>query len=142
MKLFSILVAGLSLFIFYRSPYLNDKKKQDTYSIEIFIKKLSSEKGQIMLLLQDDNKKVLHKKAVKVEGIPFKTSLENIPAGTYSLKFFHDENENEKMDLNLFGIPKEQYGFSNNANGVMGPPKFEKTLFEVTKDETLYLIAR
>jgi uncharacterized protein (DUF2141 family) len=28
-------------------------------------------------------------------------------------------------------------GFSNDAMGKFGPPKFEKTVFEVTKDTTI-----
>ncbi len=29
------------------------------------------------------------------------------------------------MDKNLLGIPTEDYAFSNNALGKMGPPSFE-----------------
>ncbi len=38
-----------------------------------------------------------------------------IPPGTYAIKLHIDENENEKLDTNFLGIPKEQYGISNNA---------------------------
>jgi uncharacterized protein (DUF2141 family) len=33
------------------------------------------------------------------------------------------------MDNNFFGIPKEQYGFSNNARALFGPPNFEDASF-------------
>lgn len=39
----------------------------------------------------------------------------DIPAGTYAIKLHIDENENGKLDTNFLGIPKEQYGTSNNA---------------------------
>lgn len=32
--------------------------------------------------------------------------------GEYSFAIYHDINENEKLDSNIFGIPKEPYGFS------------------------------
>ena len=39
----------------------------------------------------------------------------DIPPGTYAVKLHIDENENGELDTNFLGIPKEQYGTSNNA---------------------------
>ena len=39
----------------------------------------------------------------------------DIPPGTYAVKLHIDENENGKLDTNFLGIPKEQYGISNNT---------------------------
>ena len=39
----------------------------------------------------------------------------DIPPGTYAFKLHIDENENGKLDTNFIGIPKEQYGISNNV---------------------------
>jgi len=36
-----------------------------------------------------------------------------------------------KIDKNFLGIPKEQFGFSNNAMGKLSAPSFEKAMFEV-----------
>ena len=55
--------------------------------------------------------------------------FENMPYGTYSIKAFHDENGNSRLDKDVLGIPTEQYGFSNNARGRFGPPPFVKTAF-------------
>jgi len=44
--------------------------------------------------------------------------------GNYAVTLFHDENGNEELDSNLFGIPTEGYGFSNDARGSLGPPSF------------------
>lgn len=52
-----------------------------------------------------------------------------IPAGTYAVACFHDENKNGKMDTGLFGIPTEGAVVSNHAKGFMGPPSFEKAKF-------------
>jgi uncharacterized protein (DUF2141 family) len=54
-----------------------------------------------------------------------------LPAGTYAIGIFHDVNLNNKMDNNFFGVPKEQYGFSNNARAFFGPPTFETAAFEL-----------
>jgi uncharacterized protein (DUF2141 family) len=52
-----------------------------------------------------------------------------IPAGTYAVACFHDENKNGKLDTGMFGIPKEGTVASNHAKGFMGPPSFDKAKF-------------
>tara|TARA_B100000287_G_C20266459_1_gene636179 strand:- start:8 stop:430 length:423 start_codon:yes stop_codon:yes gene_type:complete len=59
----------------------------------------------------------------------YKGSFE-IPPGTYAIGVYIDENDNEKLDTNFLGIPKEQYGFSNNARA-FGIPKFEAASFSL-----------
>jgi uncharacterized protein (DUF2141 family) len=36
-----------------------------------------------------------------------------------------------KIDKNFLGIPKEQFGFSNNAMGRLSAPSFEQAKFQV-----------
>ena len=54
-----------------------------------------------------------------------------LPDGIYAIGLYVDSNKNEKLDTNFFGIPKEQFGFSNNAKGRFGPPLFESASFEL-----------
>ena len=54
-----------------------------------------------------------------------------LPPGTYAIGIFHDANLNNRLDNYFFGVPREQYGFSNNARGFMGPPWFEDAAFLV-----------
>jgi uncharacterized protein (DUF2141 family) len=49
----------------------------------------------------------------------------------------HDENDNKKMDTNFIGIPKEDFGCSNNATGFMGPPKYEDAKFMLEENKTI-----
>jgi uncharacterized protein (DUF2141 family) len=55
--------------------------------------------------------------------------FENMPYGRYSIKAFHDENRNNKLDTDFLGMPTERYGFSNNARGRFGPPPFASAAF-------------
>ena len=55
----------------------------------------------------------------------------NLPEGIYAIALFIDANENFKIDKNFLGIPKEQYGFSNNAMGKLSGPSFEQAKFQV-----------
>jgi uncharacterized protein (DUF2141 family) len=59
-----------------------------------------------------------------------------IPAGTYAVACFHDENKNGKLDTGLFGIPTEGTVASNNAKGFMGPPSFDDAKFSLSGGAT------
>ncbi len=62
--------------------------------------------------------------------------------GYYGIKIYVDKNLNEKFDTNFFGLPKEQFGFSNNVIGLVGPPTFEKSMIYVSRNETINIILR
>ena len=64
------------------------------------------------------------------------------PNGNYDISVMHDENNNEKMDKNFFGIPAEGYCVSNNAKGFMSAPSFSDAKFELKTNitQTLKLI--
>lgn len=57
---------------------------------------------------------------------------ENLPQGVYGVAAIHDENSNAKLDRNLFGIPKEGFGFANNPHVGWGPPPFKAALVAVS----------
>ena len=64
----------------------------------------------------------------------------NLPYGWYGIFLYHDENGNGKMDKNMMGIPKEAYGFSNNAKGFLGKPDYKDVKFELTSAEKQIVI--
>ena len=49
----------------------------------------------------------------------------NLEPGRYAAIAFHDENGNGRLDRNFLGVPAEPYGFSNDAEGFLGPPRFD-----------------
>jgi uncharacterized protein (DUF2141 family) len=79
--------------------------------------------------------------AAKINGRHALCVFKKIPAGTYGLSAFHDQNNNGKLDTNLLGMPTEDYCASNNARGVLGPPSFNDAKF-VYKAGTKRLEAR
>src|SRR4029077_20500785 len=64
--------------------------------------------------------------AMKVSDMQARCDFENIAPGTYALVVVHDENMNGKLDTSWLGIPKEGYGFSNDAQAASTPPPFSK----------------
>jgi uncharacterized protein (DUF2141 family) len=55
----------------------------------------------------------------------------DLPPGKYAVAAYVDNNKNGRQDKNFMGVPKEIYGFSNNARGAFGPPDFSAAAFEV-----------
>ncbi len=68
--------------------------------------------------------------------------FKNIPNGTYAISTFHDENENNKVDKNFFGIPKEGYGSSNNIRPSFRGANFEEAKFVLDSDKNIVIDMR
>jgi uncharacterized protein (DUF2141 family) len=66
---------------------------------------------------------------VKAKNGTLNYTFTEIPTGDYAIAIFHDSNENGKLDKNLLGIPKEGYGFSEDATAIMSTPAFEEAKF-------------
>lgn len=77
----------------------------------------------------------------KPDSLHARLVYENVPYGTYALSVLHDENDNQQMERNDFGMPTEGFGFSNNPTINFGPPSFNATKFDVQSD-TLTLRVR
>lgn len=70
--------------------------------------------------------------AVSASGNRVVATFENLPAGDYAMKAFHDVNGDGEMNTNPFGMPVEPYAFSNNAVGNMGPARWSAAHFAVS----------
>ena len=60
-------------------------------------------------------------------------SFDALPYGEYAIKMFHDENNSGKFLTGMFGIPKVEYGFSNNVLGKLGPAPYDKAKFKLDR---------
>lgn len=63
--------------------------------------------------------------------------IENLPEGTYAVAVFHDENANQELDTNFFGIPKEALGFSKGKLKTFGPPDYEECTLVFPKEKSI-----
>jgi uncharacterized protein (DUF2141 family) len=63
----------------------------------------------------------------------------NIKLGRYSIIVVDDENGNGILDKNFFGVPTEPYGFSNKAQGFLGPPSFDDAAIEINGDQAVVI---
>ena len=65
----------------------------------------------------------------KVSNKQARCDFQGIAPGTYAIVIVHDENMNSKLDTNWLGVPKEGYGFSNEAKAFLGAPSFSAASF-------------
>jgi len=109
-------------------------------NITVNISNIDTIEGTLVIGLYNSKtnflKKYVKGKLEKVTKYNATVVFTDVKPGDYAISLFHDENDNKKLDTYLFGIPKEDYGTSNNARGVMGPPKWEDAVFTV-KDKNI-----
>jgi uncharacterized protein (DUF2141 family) len=65
----------------------------------------------------------------QIEGEDASFEFSDILPGKYAIAVIHDENYNGKLDSNMFGIPKEGYGFSSGAEVTLSAPSFSDAVF-------------
>jgi uncharacterized protein (DUF2141 family) len=109
--------------------------------LTIHIDDVKNTDGSLIVAVYDSAGTFLKDKTAGVGGTRAATSgavvvIKDLPAGEYGFVVFHDANGNNVMDKNMIGIPTEDYGFSNNAKGRMGPPSYEKAKFTVADTGT------
>ena len=79
---------------------------------------------------------------VEVKDKTLSIPCKGLSKGTYALGFFQDLNGNGALDTGPYGIPLEPTAFSRDAQGMMGPPSFEKCSFTLRGDTTLIVHLR
>lgn len=99
--------------------------------------------GTVRVALVNDPSKFLGDSPFKAKVVVIKENkavveFNDLPFGEYAVSAFHDEDSDEELGTGLFGIPTEEYGFSNNARGSFGPAEYEDAKFLV--DETIKTI--
>lgn len=61
--------------------------------------------------------------------------IENLPFGEYAFAICDDENFNHTMNYNRIGLPCEGFGFSNNINPIISPPKYKLCKIKLDTNE-------
>ena len=107
------------------------------FTITIKVENLRNNSGKVLLELSNVKEEVINGYAGTISNNKSTLVMNDLKPGKYAFKYFHDENNDNEINTNFMGIPKEGYGFSNNAKGTFGPPPFEKMVFELTKSDTI-----
>ena len=139
MYLMKNILLFLALFCFITTTSL---AQNGTFKLKI--QGLKSTKGAVAVALYDHPDKFLEKEFTsihqEIEDENLEITFKNIPAGTYAISMFHDENNNKVMDKNFMGIPSEPYAFGNNARGIFGPPDFSESSVQVHENKVTEMV--
>ena len=137
----AFLLTILSIFTFFTF-------EQGSGNLTLTIQNIPEQRGVVRVLLfnqatgfPDDVAKSYRQANVKAAGKSVQVVFEDLPKGQYALSVFHDVMETGKLRTNALGIPKDGYGFSNNATGSFGPPSFSKASFSVTTGKNQHQIS-
>jgi len=109
--------------------------------LTVNISDIEQGKGHVLVALYADKESYTSGKAsfsskVKADHEQETLVFENLPDGDYAIKMYQDENDNNKLDFNMMGIPKEGYGFSNNV-GMFGAPEYIEAKFTIKENTAI-----
>jgi len=112
-----------------------------TVSLEVKVSGFKNNDGKVKVGLYNSEfsflKTVYKSLASDIKNETATVTFTDLPKGEYAVSVYHDENGNGAMDKNMFGIPSEDYAASNNAKGMMGPPKYADAKFSVSSNSKI-----
>ncbi|MEM7367540.1 MAG: DUF2141 domain-containing protein [Bacteroidota bacterium] len=123
----------LLVFSLMSSIFVPDVPQQTTEAeIQLMVHNIRSAKGKILVGVYDKAESFTDDPQYSLEFSKenfrdgMVTCRFSLPIGTYAFSLLDDENEDYEMNYNLFGIPKEGYGFSKDAKvKLLSPPAFD-----------------
>jgi uncharacterized protein (DUF2141 family) len=106
-------------------------------TVEVHVSAVAGGKGKIRVAVCDRERFL--KQCAYTASAPARDgenviAVPGVPKGRWAVLAYQDENENNELDRNLLGIPKENYGFSRDAAGSFGPPGFDDAAIEVGEE--------
>ncbi|WP_109300337.1 DUF2141 domain-containing protein [Aquimarina sp. AU474] len=114
------------------------QKETKGITITVTVPNVTSSDGEVHFGLYDEN---TFMKAAPIQGQKSniengvaKITFTNVPAGVFAISCYHDANSNNRMDFEPNGMPKENYGISNNQMNLYGPPTWTEAKFEVSTE--------
>lgn len=69
--------------------------------------------------------------AIRLNVVAPVAVFRGLKPGRYAVVAFHDRNMDGRLDKTLLGVPKEGYGFSRGARGLLGPPDFRDAAIDL-----------
>jgi uncharacterized protein (DUF2141 family) len=120
------------------SPVHAQSSDAPTGTLTVHVDGLDSNEGTVRIALNNkqnyDADGNVRAASLSIRDGTVRWTAEDVPHGTHAVRVHHDANGNGKMDTNMFGVPQEAFGFSNDARGSMGPPDFEEAAFTLKSD--------
>lgn len=113
------------------------------HNLIVEIDNVAPNKGKLYLAFWDNkndflnNEKTTFVKAIDGNKKKLNVKIPTVKKGWWAMAILQDENDNKKMDYNFFGVPQENFGFSNNPTIFMSEPSFDECKFNLQSDTTI-----
>lgn len=139
MKWFFLALGPMLLFL---SP---KNQRPPSATLHLQVQEVKAPLGVMRIALYDseanflDFKEVFASKVVPATIGTTTVVIDSLPAGTYAIALYQDQNDNDVMDKNWLGIPTEPLGFSNAQLRTFGPPSFKACAFTIAAGENTNL---
>lgn len=120
--------------------------ERERSSFQLTIEGIDEEVGEVRIAIFDsesaynEKEDPIHAVVLDVNNTTLEWNDDDLPYGNYAIAVYHDKNTNGELDTNLLGIPKEAYGFSNNARGRFGPASWGDAHFTIDSEKSKMVI--
>jgi len=121
---------------------------REPLTLKVSVTGFNSNKGQAFVALFNTSESFptygeqLIGKIVNIQDRACTVSFSNLTQGYYAVAVYHDANKNMKLDRNLFGMPTECYGFSNNARATFSAPSYQEAKISCLKDKSINILVK
>ncbi len=116
------------------------------FTLTVVVENVNKDDGNIGVLVFNSSKgwpedRFAALKDIVVDAHPgtVTVTVPDLPAGEYAVAIAHDVNKNHKLDKNIFGVPKEQWGMSNNPHARVKAPSFSTAKFSLSADMEIHV---
>lgn len=136
-----VLIAGL-----LSCAFIKPLNAEPTSKLTVVVNGIRHQKGQICMRVYASEKgfplsdtSEIQSGCTRITGKSVTKHFYGLKRGTYAVAVVDDQNGNQKLDSDFFGIPKEGFGISNNPTVSIqtGTPKFSKSSFVFNKKTTI-----
>jgi uncharacterized protein (DUF2141 family) len=137
------LLLGFSVLLVAQAP---TPPAPNCCTLTLVVDGMSSDEGNLGVLVFNSPKGWAEDRAAALRDIAVPAvkgaqtlAIPNLPPGKYAVASIHDLNKNHKLDKNFIGMPKEQWGMSNNPHATIKAPPIEKAMVVVEKDTEIHI---
>ncbi len=117
-----------------------------TYTLTVVVEGVNNLGGNVGILVFNSPKGWAEDRSTALKDISVPAhegtntiQVPGVPAGEYAVSLVHDVNVNHKLDKNFIGVPKEQYGLSNNPHVGLKAPPYNSCTFKLTGNMEIHI---
>ncbi len=132
------LIIGLVL-----TSFIVTAQKSEGVNITVIIENVLSDEGKIIGALHSTETFMkgpgILNEAINAAKGEVTLTFSDVTPGTFAIMLLHDSNNNNRMDYETNGMPKESYATSGSLE-LYGPPTFNAAKFEVADEDLEFKI--